>query len=145
MTASKLGQLIADDFRSRDDIRVHTLGVHPRPSKSSLTDLFEGSRPAPQARSVDERRRRGGARPCGGVEWAHDRTGGAAVTIDEPSRPSHRPAEVRAASARCWQRQLEPDRRRAERGPQCGEFDRGRLVPLGRPNSHALCGPAGVE
>jgi hypothetical protein len=60
MTASSLYSGTADNFWSRDDIRVHTFGGSPK----AVEILAEGfcsraSRPAPQARSVEERKRRG--------------------------------------------------------------------------------------
>src|SRR5664279_5126699 len=56
MTASSSCSGSVDNFGSRDDIRVHTSGFTPRPSKSSLRDLFEASRPAPQYLSAGIRR-----------------------------------------------------------------------------------------
>jgi len=60
MTASSLYSGTADNFWSRDDIRVRTFGGSPK----AVEILAEGfcsraSRPAPQARSVEERKRRG--------------------------------------------------------------------------------------
>src|SRR5664279_4547191 len=42
MTASSSYIGTVDNFWSRDDVRVHTVGVRPRQLKSSLRDLFEG-------------------------------------------------------------------------------------------------------
>jgi hypothetical protein len=60
MTASSSYSGTVDNFWSRDDIRVHTLGGSPK----AVEILAEGSvrgqaDPAPQARSVEERKRRG--------------------------------------------------------------------------------------
>ena len=59
MTASSSCSGTVDNFWSRDDIRVHTFGGSPKAVKSSLRDLSRAYRPAPQARSVEERKRRG--------------------------------------------------------------------------------------
>jgi len=59
MTASSSCSGTVDNFWSRDDIRVHTFGGSPKAVKSSLRDLSRACRPAPQARSVEERKRRG--------------------------------------------------------------------------------------
>src|SRR5664279_5492416 len=42
MTASSSYIGTVDNFWSRDDVRVHTVGVRPRQLKSSLRNLFEG-------------------------------------------------------------------------------------------------------